>query len=172
MKFVVLSDIHGRADLAERAASSHPDRDGVLFLGDGIRDLSDTLTRGLFGGVRGNCDESSFTGGSYELSEELFLNLGEYNVIMMHGHTKDVKSGLDRAILYASLRGADVLLYGHTHEPLEKYFPAGYEIGGKKLQKPLWVFNPGSLGASWSGSHSYGLLQIKKGQLLLSHGEI
>ena len=149
-------------------------RDGLLFLGDGIRDVSPVECAeggGLFAAVRGNCDLlSSYEG--YEYQDELFLNLGEYNVIMMHGHTKDVKSGLDRAILYASLRGADVLLYGHTHEPLEKYFPSGYEIGGKKLQKPLWVFNPGSLGASWSGSHSYGLLQIKKGQLLLSHGEI
>lgn len=167
MKFVVLSDIHGRADLAERAASSHPDRDGVLFLGDGIRDLSDTLTRGLFGGVRGNCDESSFTGGSYELSEELFLNLGEYNVIMMHGHTHSVKSGEEMAVVYASKRGADILLYGHTHMPVERYYPSGYKVDGYTLGKPLWVMNPGSV---YEGS--YGLLQIKNKQILISHGSL
>lgn len=167
MKFVVISDIHGRSDLAERAASYHPDRDGVLFLGDGVRDLSDTLTRGLFGGVRGNCDAFSFGAGIYDLSEELSLSLGEYNIIMMHGHTHSVKSGEERAVAYASKRGADILLYGHTHIPVERYYPEGYEIDGYILKKPLWVMNPGSIREG-----SYGLLQIKNKQVLISHGGV
>ncbi len=164
MKFVVISDIHGRADLAERAVRLHPDRDGVLFLGDGARDITEVLTeRGAFGGVRGNCDV--FRGADIDLSEELFLCLSEYNVIMMHGHTHSVKSGDERAAVYASRRGADILLYGHTHVPIEKYYPSGTEIDGYVLPKPLWVMNPGSVHGG-----SFGLLQIKGGQVLMSHG--
>ncbi len=131
MKFVVISDIHGRAELAERAIAMHPDRDGVLFLGDGVRDLTQRMTDGkMFGGVRGNCDMLSHGFGIYDLSEEIFLNLSEYNVIMMHGHTHSVRSGEQRAIAYASGKGADILLYGHTHIPTEKYYPEGCDIDG------------------------------------------
>ena len=174
MKFLVISDTHGRRDLVEELLSMHQSRDGLLFLGDGIRDVSpvDCSEGGkLFGAVRGNCDMLSTYEG-YEYPEELFLRLDEYNVIMMHGHTHGVKSGIDRAVAYAAGRGADVLLYGHTHVPMEKYFPAGTEMFGMKIEKPIWVFNPGSLGAYGDGGHSFGLLQIRKGQILLSHGKI
>lgn len=170
MKLVVVSDIHGRSDILSHALSLHPDRDGLLFLGDGIRDIdADALRSGgrIFGGVRGNCDSLFLKNFGYEYSEELFLALGEYNVIMMHGHTHGVKSGLERALSYASQRGADALLYGHTHVPLERYFPEGRELGGYILKKPMWVMNPGAL-----ADGSYGLLQIRGSQLIISHGSV
>ena len=175
MIFIVVSDIHGRSDLLSEVLRTHRRADGVLFLGDGIRDISYAeCTEGgrFFSGVRGNCDFSLFFRGEYDFSEELLLTLSEYNVIMMHGHTLGVKSGIERAMIYASERGADVLLFGHTHTPIEKYYPEGTEIDGYRLKKPLWVFNPGSLGCSADGKHTYGLMQIKNGQLLFSHGEI
>ena len=113
MKYVVISDVHGRSDLADRVMLLHSDRDGVLFLGDGIRDIStDELTRGgrLFGGVRGNCDHFRMNTVGYDFPDELFIRLGEYNVLMMHGHTHSVKSGIEDAVAYASQRGADILL--------------------------------------------------------------
>lgn len=175
MTFLVLSDIHGRRDLADEALHLHRNADGVLFLGDGIRDLSLTACREggrLFAGVRGNCDWFSVSQSEYFYSEELLLNLGEYTVMMMHGHTRNVKSGIDCAVRAAAERGALVLLYGHTHEPEERYLPEGYDADGLLLRRPMWVMNPGSLGAPKDGAHSYGLLQLRNRQILLSHGTL
>lgn len=175
MKFLVLSDLHGRGDLARRVLAIHRDADGVFFLGDGIRDLplEDCRADGrLFAGVRGNCDVFSFRREEYSYTEELFLNLGEYTVMMMHGHTRGVKWGTDRAIRAAAERGANVLLYGHTHVAEEAYLPAGSEVDGLAMSRPMWVMNPGSLGAPIDGNPSYGLLQIRNGQILLSHGTV
>ena len=170
MKYVVISDVHGRSDLVDRVMLLHSDREGALFLGDGIRDIStEELTRGgrLFGGVRGNCDYFRINTCGYDFPDELFIRLAEYNVLMMHGHTHSVKSGIEDAVVYASQRGADILLYGHTHIPTERYYPEGTCVGGCIIKRPLWVMNPGSL-----GEHSYGLLQIRNGQVLISHGKI
>ena len=170
MKFVVISDIHGRADLVDRIMSIHSDRDGVLFLGDGTRDIwVEELMRGgrAFAGVRGNCDPIFTKAQDYDYDEELLLNIGEYTVIMMHGHTRGVKSGIERAVAYSAGRRADILLYGHTHVPAEIYYPEGSEVGGVRLSKPMWVLNPGSVSCG-----SYGLLQIKGRNVLLSHGYI
>ena len=170
MKFAVISDVHGRGAFVERVMEMHRDRDGLLFLGDGIRDIPlDRIRENgkLFGGVRGNCDMALFGTDGFDFPNELLLRLGEYNVIMMHGHTHSVKSGETRAIEYASKRGADILLYGHTHIPTETYYPEGYDANGYVLPKPLWVMNPGSL---FDGS--FGLLQIRRGQILISHGNI
>ncbi len=91
---------------------------------------------------------------------------------MMHGHEHGVKSGIERAAAYAAQRGADVLLFGHTHEPMEKYFPVGTRLGEVTLEKPLYVFNPGSLGLPREGCATFGVIEIRRGQLLLSHGRV
>ena len=168
MKLLVISDLHGRTDLLRRAVLTHSDRDGILFLGDGTSDIDvNELTRGgrLFAGVRGNCDPTYVRAQEYDFDTELLLNIGEYTVIMMHGHLHGVKQGLERAVAYAASRGADILLYGQTHIPAESYYAEGREIGGVVLKKPLWVMNPGSLCGG-----SYGLLQIRRGNILISHG--
>ena len=170
MKILVISDLHGRCDLLRRAAELHRDRDATLFLGDGTSDIDvEMMTKGgiLFAGVRGNCDPTYVRTQNYDFDTELFLNLCEYNVIMMHGHLHGVKYGTERAAAYASERGADILLYGHTHEADERYYPEGETVGGAVLKKPLWVMNPGSL-----CSGSYGLLQIKNKNILISHGTL
>lgn len=175
MNILVFSDSHGRWDLVEKLLKTHPRRDGVIFLGDGVRDISyyDCIEGGgFFAGVCGNCDGFLFNNVDYDFSEELRLPLSEYTVIAMHGHTHGVKSGIERALVYAAQRGGDILLFGHTHVPFEKYYPKGTVIDGYELQKSMWAFNPGSLGHPIDGRHTYGLIGIKNGQVLFSHGEI
>ena len=158
MKILVLSDLHGREDRARAVLSLHADADAVFFLGDGIRSLPYELcTRGgrLFAGVRGNCDGFSLTDTQYSFSQELFLNLGEYTVMMMHGHTHGVKSGVERAATYAAARGADLLLYGHTHIPSEEY------------REGVYYFNPGSLYGAAEGA-TCGVMTITDGGVLFS----
>lgn len=173
MKLLVLSDTHGRRDRVESVLTLHSDADAVLFLGDGLREtVSLCEDRGLrLESVRGNCDFFGFFGVN-TVPEEQMLSFGAYTVLMMHGHTRDVKSGTDRAIACAAQREAELLLYGHTHVRRESYLPVGTEVGDLILKKPLWVFNPGSLGNPCGGPPSYGLIQIRGRDLLLSHGSL
>lgn len=175
MTVLILSDTHGMSHRIDQVLSLHPRTDALLFLGDGARDFSEEIIfmpSRLFGGVRGNCDSFLFQTSQYSFSNELILKLDAYTVMMMHGHTHSVKSGTDEAIRYAALRGADVLLYGHTHLPEERYLPAGSVIGDLKLTKPMYVFNPGSLGKPIDGVPRFGLMEIRNSQLLLSHGTL
>ncbi|MBQ2999526.1 MAG: metallophosphoesterase family protein [Clostridia bacterium] len=165
-KFVIFSDVHGRADRVRELVSRHRDASTFLFLGDGLRDLDGLDFSPV--AVCGNCDLFST-----DTPEELFLDLGGKKILLMHGHRLSVKSGLDRALAYASARGADALLFGHTHLPEEAYFPEGTALSdGTRLARPMWAFNPGSLGEPRGGKPSYGLLQIRNGQMLFSHGTL
>ena len=171
MKLIVISDTHGRPSRILEVIRRNPCYDAIMFLGDGIRDISyvsDEL-HSLFA-VRGNCDAFSakFSSGE-EIGEELFLCLGEYNIMMTHGHRYGVKRGIEAAAEAAASRGADLLLYGHTHTPEEKYLPEGTAVGDTVLTKPLRIFNPGSLG---EGEGSFGIIEMRGGSVLMSFGKI
>lgn len=169
MRLLVLSDSHGRVDRVREAVSRARGADMILFLGDGLRDLSlpDADDEARLCAVRGNCDTSLFAD---DLPEERFLALGEYHILMMHGHTHDVKYGYARAVAYAASRGADLLIFGHTHEAMATYLPAGERIGGVTLAKPMHVFNPGSLGSPRGGSPSFGWIDLCSQGIVCSHG--
>ena len=171
MKFLIISDSHGRYERISELISMHRTVDALIFLGDGLSDLE---RAGAYGNgfsvfaVKGNCDWSSLGLGS-EVENEILLNFDGYRFLLLHGHTRGVKYGLDNAIYAAREKEADILLYGHTHEPLEKYIPAEADYS---LDKPLRVFNPGSLGASGDGWGYFGLIEIRGKDVLMSHGKI
>ena len=171
MKLLVFSDVHGRVDRAREAISRHEDADAVLFLGDGLREVEKLFFERLNLtpiSVRGNCDLFSPS----DAPTERMLAFGELRILMMHGFTPyDVKYGAEAAIAYAARRGADVLLYGHTHVREEFYLPEGSDLGGGVLlDHPMWVMNPGSIGRPSDGRPSYGLIHIEGKKALLSHG--
>ncbi len=172
MELLILSDSHGKADRIAEALERNRGVDFAVFLGDGLRDLD----RIDFGNtpvisVRGNCDFFSFS--SYEAAPtELILNMGEYTVMIAHGHTLRVKEDIGYAVERAAEKGADILLFGHTHIKLDKYIPAGERIGNTVLEKPLRLFNPGSIGSPKDGRPSFGLIGIRGGSVLTSHGEL
>ncbi len=178
MKLLVFSDVHGRADRAKAAILRHQDADAVLFLGDGLREVEEmSFDRPNLTpiSVRGNCDCFSLYGAvSSDAPTERMLAFGELKILMMHGYTPhDVKYGADAAIAYAARRGADVLLYGHTHVREECYLPEGSDLGGGiLLDHPMWVMNPGSVGRPADGIPSYGLIHIEGKKALLSHGAL
>ena len=114
MKILVLSDSHGNVDNMIRAVERvRPCQ--VLHLGDCQRDLA-ALQAAFPGlsmtGVPGNCDW-----GSCDQPERL-LELGGVRILMLHGHTRNVKSSPMAAMYAAKEYGAQVLLFGHTHIPL------------------------------------------------------
>ncbi len=167
LKFLVISDTHGRCDRLRRVLSRHRDADGIFFLGDGLAEFEETVLEGGLPtpvSVRGNCDPLASPYGCLR-DEELTLTLGGHRILLLHGHTVGVKGGLGGAIALARRREASLLLFGHTHTPLATYLPE--EEGG-----PLWILNPGSLGHPSDGVPSYGLLALDgHGGVLLSQGK-
>ena len=164
MQFLVFSDSHGHSERINRALLLSREYDGVFFLGDGLRDLSYCDISNLYA-VKGNCDCFSFDCGGYE--DSLLLTLGNKKIFMTHGHKYGVKHGLDMLIYAAAENDADIVLFGHTHEKLElRLTPES----SPSLYKPVYFFNPGSIG---DRTGSFGRLDITlRGERLLSHGEI
>ena len=147
MQVLVVSDSHGRVDNMKRAVE-RVQPDDVLHLGDCQRDL-EKLRREFPGlpmeGVPGNCDW-----GSYDQPERL-IELGGVRILMLHGHTRNVKSSPMAAMYAAREYGAQVLLFGHTHQPL-------VDRSGD-----FWVMNPGCIGPS--PRRTYGVITLEDGRV-------
>lgn len=144
MKILVASDSHGLAlRLLDAIQAEQPDL--LIFLGDGIRDLRQvhiSYPNLMIEQVRGNCDHWS------DGEEERVLQLEGHPILLLHGHTRGVKFGLNRLRSLAKKLEVELVLYGHTHTP------AHIEESGVSL------FNPGSIGRF--GRASYGVLEIEQ----------
>lgn len=127
----VISDTHQSRFWTERFldVANREKFDAVFHLGDGeseARWLSRRLKMPLQF-VAGNCDMFSKVG------REVFASYEGHRILACHGHLHDVKWGLDQLSYYAEEHGADIALYGHTHEAAAEYV-------GKVL-----MLNPGAL---------------------------
>ena len=114
MKVLVLSDSHGAVDNMARCVALTQPRH-ILHLGDCLRDaraLHDRFPEIPMDTVPGNCDWGSFD------EPERLLELEGVRILMLHGHTRNVKSSPMSALYAAKEYGAQVLLFGHTHVPL------------------------------------------------------
>ena len=171
MTLLILSDSHGHPDrVAEAIRRVRPD--GLLFAGDGLRDLTYCDLPCPLWAVRGNCDWLSspliLGGVACVPEEEELITLEGVRILLIHGHKYGVKGGLGQAILRATHLEADVLIFGHTHVPLELRLTPdrAYEYA---VTKPLILLNPGSLG---DREASFGTLTIRGGQILPGHGQL
>lgn len=175
MNFLIIGDSHKRRDNIDEAVRRCRPLDAILYLGDGADDFDDNyryLDIPLFC-VRGNCDVSATLS---ELPFESLLHFDEYTVMMTHGHLYDTAPlYFDKAVARAAELGADILLFGHTHYPLETYLETGTVVEGVTLKKPLHVFNPGSLGRLRTGlspNYFFGTMQTTPSGVLFGHGKI
>lgn len=171
MKILIISDTHGRRGALDEVLERTARNDAVIFLGDGIRDLGYRQIDGLVA-VRGNCDVFSLSSGGIYAPEERTVCFDGVRILMLHGHTAGVKGGIERACARAVAAEADVLLYGHTHVARQEYFPSGSVFGSEISKKELHAFNPGSIGQPSDGKPSFGVMEIRNGQILLSHGKL
>lgn len=168
MEFLIFSDAHGRNSGIRTAMERQPQRpDGVIFLGDGLRQLD----RAMFAPtplfcVRGNCD---FATAQWEdAPEEQILHFEGHTLLLTHGARYGVKSGTGPLESAAARLGADVVLFGHTHEPYLHTIAAGKRVGDGTLSRPMTLFNPGSIG--YGGS--FGHLLLTEETVLLSFGSV
>ena len=126
----MVSDVHGDFRGLCEAIESQPTAKVVIFLGDGLRqaeDAADVYPDRDFYMVPGNCDFGSTL---IPIRQETF---GGKRFYFTHGHLHDAKYTLYRLDMAARQAEADLLLFGHTHQPYEEYADG------------LYLFNPGSL---------------------------
>lgn len=157
--------------MAEVLERTRPDL--LLFCGDGLRDLTYCNIPCPLYAVKGNCDMMPpplpCVGG--EIQNEVLIPLEGMTLLLMHGHKYGVKSGLGAAVTRAVARGADALIFGHTHIPLDRRLSPDQTntVLDIPLSKPLHIFNPGSL---YDRPHTFGTLTLRRGVPLFSHGQI
>lgn len=142
---LVVSDSHGNRRALNTIIRDFSKVQYLFHLGDNVRDaayLSTRMPETCVLSVRGNCDP-----GSKEPTYEEIVLCGQ-RIILTHGHTLNVKWGLDRAIQYAEDHDADALLYGHTHVPaVERY-------------GPTWLINPGSAGEARGRAETVAMMLV------------
>ena len=163
MKCIVLSDSHGTPDRIGAVLRLHPDAEVIFFLGDGLSDLFDVrlpVSAALLG-VRGNCDFCATLPSGEAAPKTGAITLMGHKIVYTHGDLYGVKYHDEGLLRLAEERGAEIVLFGHTHQKKERYLPT--EDGG------IYLFNPGSLG-SWE--RSYGVLMLDEKNVLFSHGTL
>lgn len=151
MKILVLSDSHsGRSFMRRCVEAVKPD--AIIHLGDYFDDgevIHEENPRILFYQVPGNCDVHRVSPFQPEILIQPVYGVKLY---MTHGHRHNVKLTTSSLLRDARASGAQVALYGHTHEP-----DCHQEEDG------LWVLNPGSCGR-YSGSA--GLILVEKEKII------
>lgn len=132
MRIIVMSDSHGDFARVRRIFEENPGAELFLHLGDGAGDFQQAGR--LFPdvpkiGVRGNCD----FGFDRKLAKDATLELEGKKLYFTHGDLWGVKYGLDEIEEAGRERGADIVLFGHTHRAIAEY------------REGLWLINPGSV---------------------------
>ena len=158
MKLIVFSDSHGKNHTVRQVLRRQRDVDLVIHAGDGAPDfipLAAEYPDIAHVAVRGNCDFAA----NLPLEEELTLE--GVRILVTHGHKYNVKFSLGQITAEARRRGIDLVIFGHTHNPCEQYVPSD---GGLP---PVYLFNPGS-----ALTGDFGVIDIRDGQILMSHGSI
>lgn len=134
MKILVLSDSHSALSFMRRCIDAvKPDT--VIHLGDYYDDgaaIGEEYPQITMHQVPGNCDRYRYSTTEPEI---LVRKICGVNFYITHGHRHNVKMYTGLLVRDARAAGADIALYGHTHEAERHQEPDG-----------LWVLNPGSCG--------------------------
>ena len=129
MKILIISDTHGSHKNFDRVIEKERPLDMLIHLGDveGDEDYIPAVADCPVHMVSGNNDYN------LDLPAQDIFNIGDYKVLVVHGHTFYVYRGVERLKQYALQNNIDIVMFGHTHKP---YF---------SQKDGLTVLNPGSL---------------------------
>lgn len=146
MRIIILSDTHGNYTRAVRAVNEAGPAELVIHLGD---EYADSTLIGQFCqlpllAVPGNCDH-----GCFEPRLKTVSTAGK-KILLTHGDSYGVKNGLHHLIKKGLAERADIVLFGHTHQPLVQ------QADG------MLLVNPGTLQYR-APTQSYAILEISDG---------
>ncbi|MCR4909476.1 MAG: metallophosphoesterase [Lachnospiraceae bacterium] len=129
MRILITSDTHGRLENFREAVRRTRPFGLLVHAGDveGDEDRISGLAQCETIMVRGNNDFFSF------LNAEREFMIGALKVFLTHGTAYHVSTGPEWLLEEACSRGADIVIFGHTHRPMIEH------SGG------LTILNPGSL---------------------------
>lgn len=130
MKILIVSDTHGvNSNLRKAIKNMGEHLDLMIHLGDSMcePEVIEGLVNCPVEIVRGNCDSN------FRLQGAKLIDIAEHKAFITHGHNYNAKWSTDTMKEMARENGADIVMFGHTHEPLiDKY-------------SDIVVLNPGSL---------------------------
>ncbi len=133
----MISDSHGDKYNFLKAVEKEPTADVVLFLGDGYRDYEEVklsyIGKKAFFAVSGNCDLAC------NFPDKILHNFQGYKFYITHGYMEKVKFGIDNLLYAAQQDNCNVVVYGHTHQPVSTF------------QNDIHILNPGSVGEGFYG---------------------
>lgn len=131
MKILIVSDTHGYNGNFYKVIEKESDIDYLFHAGDlcGSEDEIRFSVKCPVVMVAGNNDYS------FSLSKELDFELNGFRFFLTHGYREHVYFGTDRLVYKAAEKGANVVIFGHTHVPVIQY-DEDYD---------MWIINPGSL---------------------------
>lgn len=129
MRVLIVSDTHGRHSAFEKVLNEAGKIDYLVHLGDteGGEDYIEAVCGCPAYVLAGNNDFFS------DCLREMEIMFGPKKAFMTHGHYYYVSLGPERIVEEGKARGADIVMFGHTHKPFLE------EIDG------MTVLNPGSL---------------------------
>lgn len=129
MRVLIISDTHGIQKNLNRVLEIERPYGQVIHLGDieGDEGYLEAAAGCPVAAVRGNNDYFS------DLPQEQMLEVAGRRIFLTHGHYYYVAAGVEHLIKEALGRGADMVMFGHTHRPLIRQ------------EGKLYVINPGSL---------------------------
>lgn len=144
-KLAILGDTHGRIEEIKQELKKLSIKH-FLYTGDFYGDAK-RLAHHLgisFDGVLGNCDPPN-----PEAQEEIIVEWAGQKIFIVHGHQYGVKASLNRLYYRAKELQANIVLYGHTHMPMEE------------IIEDILFINPGSPSRPRGGAKpSFALLEL------------
>lgn len=130
MKLLLISDTHGQTKRLKQTIQRHEKEvDLILHAGDSELEDQNPIFQKITS-VAGNCDFPS----EQKPKERVIEKEGEI-IFLSHGHQAQVNFGLLSLDLLAAEKGAQIVVYGHTHVPFVQY--------DENIDR--LIINPGSL---------------------------
>lgn len=150
MRIGITGDTHGDQQALRRVVKQAPPVEQWFHTGDYAQDglQLKQLTGLSVTGVLGNCD-----GMSQEANVDEILVLEGKRVWLTHGHRYMGHTHVEELVWWAKKLEVDIVIYGHTHVPMNTYYG------------DILLINPGSPSRPRGGSQpSFAVLTLKEGQ--------
>lgn len=148
MRVFVVSDTHGSNGFLNKALEEVGHVDYFLHMGDleGSEYFIDAFVECPKKMIAGNNDFSA------DFEDELEFELEGHRIFMTHGHRYGVYAGVERLYMEGVERGADIILFGHTHQPFLE-----------EINDTL-ILNPGSISLPRQKGRrpSYAIMDLKE----------
>lgn len=150
MKVLIVSDTHGKDENLEEIVLRETPFDYFIHCGDveGREIFMEALVECPCTIVSGNNDFFS------DLPREVMIQLEGHRILVTHGHYYGVSMGLYEVLDEGKARECQVVLFGHTHRPVEE------------TEEGILLLNPGSLSYPRQEGRrpSYAVMELQQGK--------